>query len=149
MDRLQGYLFKFVSIRPRSLKEIHDWFARKKVDEEIRTQLLTKLKKLGFVDDTAFAKWWVEQRSTFRHKSSREIAFELAKKGVDKKVTQEAIKEVGVDDFEMAKKLMVKLSSRWKGLPKELATKKKVALLSRRGFPWEVARRVLGLEGEV
>ena len=59
-------LLRFAALRPRSKKEVYDWFYRKKVHESMQGKLVEKLEKMGFLDDEEFAKWWVGQRVSFR-----------------------------------------------------------------------------------
>jgi regulatory protein len=74
-------LLRFAMVRPRSEKEVTDYFRRKKVHESMHQKLLEKLKHLELIDDLKFAKWWVDQRANFKPKTKRILKIELTKKG--------------------------------------------------------------------
>src|SRR4030066_1398794 len=65
-QKTYDYLLKFAMLRPRTEKEIKDWFRRKKTPESLHQDLFSKLKGLDLIDDEKFAMWWVEQRLEFR-----------------------------------------------------------------------------------
>ena len=79
-------VLKFFSFRPRSEKELKDWFKRKQVGEETQEMILQKMKQLGYLNDEEFAQWWIEQRTTFRPAGTRLLAMELRQKGVSKEI---------------------------------------------------------------
>src|SRR4030042_2523623 len=72
-QKTYDYLLKFAMLRPRSEKEIKDWFRRKKTPERLYEDLFSKLKELDLIDDEKFAMWWVEQRLAFRNKFKRDL----------------------------------------------------------------------------
>ena len=78
-EKIYARAVNFSTIRPRSEREIRDWFKRKKVIEEVVEVVFNRLKNLDLVNDLNFAKWWIEQRQTFRPKSKRFIAPPVSK----------------------------------------------------------------------
>ena len=64
-------LLRFAMVRPRSEREITDYFRRKKVHDSLHKKLLEKLKHLDLIDDAKFAKWWIDQRANFKPKPKR------------------------------------------------------------------------------
>lgn len=62
-------LLRFVTLRPRSEKEINDWLKKYKVHKSLKRGLFNRLKRLDLVDDKKFARWWVGQRLQFKFKS--------------------------------------------------------------------------------
>ncbi|MGD8744262.1 MAG: hypothetical protein PVJ52_01540, partial [Candidatus Woesebacteria bacterium] len=71
-QKMLDKLLKFVSLRPRSEKEIERWFKKHRVHHSLREELFNRLKKLDLVDDEKFARWWIDQRLQFKPKSSWE-----------------------------------------------------------------------------
>ena len=51
--------------------------------------VINKLKEQKFLDDTAFAQFWKENRETFRPRSQRLTRLELRKKGVADEIIKE------------------------------------------------------------
>ena len=131
-------LFRFVAVRPRSEKEIRDWFRRRKIPEDLHLSLFDRLKSLDLLDDRKFAAWWVEQRIQFRSKSKKEIEYELRNKGIDKEIITEALAGSGIDELKSAKKLLERYASRTR--------QQKIDYLARKGFAWEVIDRLVSKE---
>lgn len=128
-------LLNFAMLRPRSEKEITDWFYRKKVSPDLYQKLLEKLSKFDLVNDKKFAEWWVKQRIDFKQKSKKELRYELLQKGINSKIIDEVLKNADIDEFELAKKLAQKKS--------RLTDDKLKAYLLRKGFSWEIVRKIL------
>jgi regulatory protein len=138
-----GKLLKFTTLRPRSKREVSGWLRRKKVHETIHKDLFNRLKRLDLIDDKKFARWWVEQRLTFRPRGTRALRSELYQKGIDRKIIDMVLKETDVDEVEIAKKLLNKKMYRFKKLKKLEAKKKMSEFLARKGFSWNVINAVL------
>src|SRR3989304_1649696 len=84
-------LLRFATLRPRSEKEVKDYFRRKKVHESLHEELANRLNRLELIDNEKFAKWWVEQRQNFKPKPKRIQNQELRIKGVDKEIIEEVL----------------------------------------------------------
>lgn len=136
-------LLRFVTLRPRSEKEILGWFKRKKVHESLQKELFNRLSHLDLADDVKFARWWVEQRLQFKFKSKREIVQELKNKGIGKDVISQILSESGIDEKNIAKQLLEKKAYRWRNLGKREARRKMSEYLGRKGFGWGIIEKVL------
>lgn len=135
---------EFAMRRPRSQKEIKLWFKRKKVEEAVQGVALNKLMSLGLVNDLEFARWWIEQRNTFRPKPERILKYELRMKGVKDEIIEEALEESeGLDELEVARKVMAGKIERYQKLPYEEGKKKLSNFLAMRGFSWEVIHQIV------
>lgn len=139
-------LLKFTTLRPRSEKEIQDWFGRKKVHESLRRELFNRLKRLDLVNDKKFARWWIDQRLNFRPKAKRILAQELKIKGIDKDTISEVLGEVKIDEVKIAKELLAKKAYKWKGLEPRLAGQKMSQYLVQKGFDWEIINKLIAKE---
>ena len=136
-------LLRFTTLRPRSEKEINYWLKRKKVHESLQKDLFNKLKRLDLIDDKKFAEWWIGQRIQFKSKSKRELISELRIKGIDKNTIEDVLYEVGIDEAKNAKKLIQKNKYKWKRYDKRTARKKMGEYLARKGFAWEIIKKVV------
>lgn len=139
-------LLKFATLRPRSKKEIKDYFRRKKIHESLQAGLFLRLKKLKLLNDFDFARWWVGQRIEFKSKSKREIERELRTKGISRELIQEVWKEVPINEEKEARELLAKKSYKWRGLSFREAKLKKSQYLAGKGFDWEVIEKIVGGE---
>ncbi|MDZ4719172.1 MAG: RecX family transcriptional regulator [Roseiflexaceae bacterium] len=69
--------------RPRSVAEIRERLQRKGFDQDLAEAAITRLADLGLLDDTAFARFWVEGRRNGRPRGPGALRDELRRKGVD------------------------------------------------------------------
>ncbi|MGA2910332.1 MAG: RecX family transcriptional regulator [Candidatus Microgenomates bacterium] len=136
-------LFRFAMVRPRSEKEIKDYFRRKKVHESMHENLFEKLRHFELLDDAKFAKWWVDQRANFKPKPKRILIQELRIKGIDKGIIDEVLGEEVVDEEKMARDLLEKKAYKWKGLEPRLRRQKISQYLAGKGFGWNVIEKVV------
>lgn len=155
MDDYEKYLnlaVRFLSYRPRSEKEMKDYFKKKNAPVEITDQVMAFLKEKKFVNDEEFAKLWVSQRKTLRVKSKHMIKMELLQKGIDAEIIEQVLagdeEEEGVNDVEQARKLVRNRLQRYKGLTRQELYQKLGGFLGRRGFGWEAIKKSIDLELE-
>jgi len=141
-QKTYDYLLKFAMLRPRSEKEIKDWFRRKKTPESLHQDLFSKLKGLDLIDDEKFAMWWVEQRLEFRNKSKRDLEYELRMKGIKKDIIDNVLSKIEINEEEIAKDLLRKKLYRWKLLPDTEKKRKISEFLARKGFGWDIIKKV-------
>lgn len=136
---------KFFSYRPRSEKELQDWFARKQVGQETQKMVVEKLQSLGYLNDEEFAKWWIEQRSTFRPAGKRLLRMELLKKGIPKDLMAQLFDDSVFEETEidLARRIIQKKLKSMKSLPDLELKQKLYGFLARRGFDWEIIKKVV------
>ena len=154
-EKVYNSALRFLSYRPRSEKEIRDKFRRKKAESSIIEKVVVKLKEQKFINDEEFAKWWIEQRTSFRPRSLRLIKLELRQKGITDEVVESGIRnqELGIEsDLERAKKLVEIRIKRFRnpstplragkfGMTREEMYQKLGSYLARRGFDWETIKQ--------
>lgn len=147
-DTIVQKTLRFLSYRPRSRKELYEYFNRKitHVPQSVQDDIVSQLEDYGYVDDVAFADWWVQQRRTLGKKLGEyRIIQELRQKGIKEEIiaqcmgdSQDQYSEYGLAQ-EAAEKIM--RSIRTDDLYK---TKQKcIQALVRRGFSWDIARQVV------
>lgn len=136
-------LINFCMLRPRSYFEVFNWMKRKKVHESMNEKLIKRLEKLELLDDEKFAKWWIDQRLTFKNKSIRALKFELAKKGVGKNIIDSLINQTDIDEVKLAQNLLEKKAYRWSRLEADERNRKMTEFLMRNGFSWEIIKEAL------
>jgi len=135
-------LLSFAMLRPRSEREIETWFSRKRVHASMQKKLERKLRKYDLIGDRKFAKWWVGQRLQFKFKSRRELEYELRKKGIGSNLIKEVMDTINPSDEKTAKELLMKNMRKWEKLPEDEKRKKMWGYLGRKGFGWEVVKKV-------
>lgn len=137
-------VLKFISYRPRSEREISDYFKKNQVGEYVKKPVIEKLKKYGYVDDGAFVDWWIKQRQEFRPRSKRVLMLELLKKGIDKNLIQEKLSEIEESSEEQTcLRLAEKRKSYFKNLSSREAKIKLSQYLMRKGYGWDIVKTVV------
>lgn len=128
LDQLTG--------RARSRKELSDKLASRNVPRDVATAVLDRFEEVGLVDDDAFARAWVSQRQQGKGLSRRVLAQELRRKGVDDDVAKEALDEIDpADEAAAARDLVRKKMRSMRGLEDQVATRRLVGMLARKGYP--------------
>lgn len=118
---------------------------------DVVERALARLRTLGLVDDLAFARRWIEERSVRVGRGIEALVAELEAKGVDRDVAEQAVSEVGLDESARAREWAARLMPKIVDRPlREQGPRLRVMLL-RRGFSEEAAsegaRAVLPPEG--
>jgi regulatory protein len=96
---------RFLEARPRSVTEVRRRLGRAGYNPELIEGAIVRLGELGFLDDEAFGRAWVESRDRARPRGEIALRRELALKGVDRTIVNELLEErraavgaVGSDD---------------------------------------------------
>jgi regulatory protein len=137
----------FLSFRPRSRREIEDYFRRRKLEPEVGTVVVERLERIGVLDDREFARFWVENRQTFRPRGTRALKAELRQKGVESEIIDETLADLG-DEEETAFVAGMKKARSYSTADEREFFRKMLGFLQRRGFPYGPAaaasRRIYG-----
>lgn len=150
-ERLIGASIRFVSFRPRSSKEMRDFIARKLKNSHttaplVIEEVIARLTDLGYVDDPAFAAWWVTQRTGRKSKGAKAIRIELTGKGIAPEVADGVINEIMKEERSeqvLAKVAALKKYGVWSRLPQAEQKHKLAQYLLRRGFASEIVWSVV------
>ena len=81
----------FISYRPRSEPELRERLRRRNFPAESIDAVVARMKEQGLVDDTAFARFWTENRDSFSPRSQWLTGMELRRKGVSEEIIQQAV----------------------------------------------------------
>lgn len=128
---------RLVSYRPRSEKELRDRLAKRYKDASLVDGVVSRLKELRLVDDSAFAASWVDNRDRNVPRSGRVLAAELRLKGVARETAATAVETI--DEGDAAYRAASKKAAVLGGKPFEEFRRKVGDLLLRRGFSYETA----------
>jgi len=132
---------RFLANRPRSEVEIRRNLTKKSFDPEVVEAAVSRLSQMGYVDDTAFAQYWIENRDTFKPRGPMALRYELRQKGVADRVIDSVLETVDV--FDAAMRAASGRANRFKGLDRRSFEQKVGSFLQRRGFTFETSRNVI------
>jgi regulatory protein len=135
---------RFLGHRPRSQAEVRRHLSQASVDEAIIEKVISRLIEHGYLDDTEFARYWVENREQFRPKGAHALRQELRSKGLDNETIESAVEGLDETDsaYEAARPRALRLVTVAQTDPREFRRKLGDFLL-RRGFGYEVTREVV------
>jgi regulatory protein len=131
---------RFLSYRPRSRAEVERYLHGKKVAGEVITDVVERLERANYLDDEAFARFWVENREQFKPRSRRALRHELRQKGVSDQIIAQVLNDL--NDEAVAWRAVEGRLSRWVGLTHDELRQKMMGYLSRRGFDYEIINSI-------
>lgn len=132
---------RLLAHRPRSQAEIQRQLQTKGYSQAVIDQVVARLTAVDLINDEQFARYWIEQRETFRPRGHLALRQELQQKGIAATIIEAAL--ATVDEVGAAEQLAEKKAHQLAGLP-EMEFKRKLSqYLQRRGFPYESIRTVV------
>jgi regulatory protein len=135
---------RYLAGRPHTVAEIHRHLRTKHFDQAAIDQAIDRLRAQRYVDDEAFARWWVEQRERFKPRGDRALKSELAQKGVSRDVVDVVLGERSPDaDLELAKRALSRPLTRWATLEPQERKRKIHTYLAARGFDYATIEEVM------
>lgn len=108
IDKGYDRVLNLISHRVRSEWEIQDYLKRKQYDESTIQAIVAKLQTRGYIDDTAFAKRWVENRRLLKPVSRRRLIQELKQKRVDAAIIEQILAADKGDEITVLKDLIAR-----------------------------------------
>lgn len=130
----------FISYRPRSSAEVRKNLREKGYEDPTIETICDWLVLVHLLDDDAFARYWVDQRESFKPRSHFALSQELRQKGVESDVIDRVLQEI--DEDASARKAADKRADRWLKLPEDEFRKKLGRYLQSRGFNYGIIRQV-------
>lgn len=143
MEKILQKVYRLLSWRDRSEKEIQDYLKRKTDNLEQLNKIINQLKEQGLIDDEKFAKEWVQSRR--RKYGLRRIKQELLQKGIDRETVESTMYQVLSikGEEEIAIEALEKKAKAWEKLEAVDFKKKAINFLMRKGFEYEVVKKVV------
>jgi len=140
---------KFLSYRMRSEKEVRDKLKKKEFANDLIDEVIKDLKRINLIDDSNFASAFVRDKISNKPQGKILLKQELWKKGIKEEIIVKVLKEYFEDEEEelnLAKNLLEKRKKRYENLDKNVAKRRMMSFLLRRGFSYEIIKQVLKIE---
>ena len=141
LSRCLNTAYRFLSYRPRSEAEMKERLHRRGFEDSKIEIIINKLKEQNLLDDTAFARFWKENRDTFRPRSQRLTQLELKKKGVADEIIKEVTDES--DDIQTAYRAALSKAKHLPNQDYEIFRRRLGDYLRRRGFGYAVINQTV------
>ena len=136
------YVYRLLSYRDRSEKEVREKLVRKGFEGKVVEDTLNYFKESRFIDDRRFAESLKRDAAENKFLSRIGTRDYMMKKGVPADIADELL--TPDDDYmDTAKKLVEKKLRHMKGLDDQTIKKRLWGLLSRRGFSYDIAYKIL------
>lgn len=132
----------FLSYRPRSSEEVRRNLVKKDILEPVVLIAMERLQNLGYLDDVAFARFWIENRDAFNPKAPRALRFELHQKGIGDEILAPLFEEI-LDIQESAYRVAKKQIRQYRGKTRQEFQHKLSGKLQRRGFDYGIIKDVI------
>jgi regulatory protein len=145
----KGAAIRFLSVRPRTEREIRDKLREKEFSDEEIAQTITALRNSSLLDDAAFARMYIRDALAGRTAGKMLLKRKLLLLGVDKSVVEEAIEETfaGVDvqaaALAQARQFIKKTQNLKKDEPPLKRRGRISSFLARKGYSWDTIEGVL------
>lgn len=134
-EKLFQAALRYLAIRPRSVKEMTGYLAKKSPDPAWIPRIIERLNRYRYLDDEAFARIFIENRVRNHPKSRFALSHELKQKGISARIIESQL--ASYDDFQMACKALSARIRHWRHLDPEVRKKKAFNYLRYRGFGYE------------
>jgi regulatory protein len=132
---------RLLAMSPRSEKELRDRLKKRGFRKAAVEAAVTRVTEMGYVNDAAYAKFFVEARQSSTPRSRRALAFELGRKGVDREVAAESVEEVS--DADAAYRAAQRRLRSFAKFDRVTFTRRLGAFLGSRGFGYGVTRATI------
>jgi regulatory protein len=130
---------RLLAAGPRSERDLRERLGRRRgYRHEAVDAAVQRMRELGYLNDAAFARFWVESRQAGTPRSRRALAFELGRKGVGRDELDAALE--GVSDAEAAYDAAQRRLRALQGADKQTFERRLGTFLNSRGFGYGVAR---------
>ena len=137
-------MLRQLALGPRSRHQLGVKLAEKDVPPSVADALLDRFEEVQLIDDAEFARMWVRTRTAAKALARSSIRRELADKGIDPELAEDALLQISDEDehdqaHEIVRRRMrgnVDLSDR---VVRDKETRRLVGVLARKGYSPGVA----------
>jgi regulatory protein len=129
---------RLLAVQPRSERDLRQRLRRRGLPREAVDAAVKRMTDLGYLDDAAFARFWVESRQAATPRSSRYLLYELSRRGVTREEAEAAVG--GVSDGEAAYEAARRRARGLAGLERQAFRERLLSFLAGRGFSYSTSR---------
>lgn len=123
----------YISFKQRTKKEVQDYLDKHEIDSEAIKKIITSLQADKWLDDHAYAEYYIKKNSYNGDKGPRILVQKLKEKGIPQTITQDLLEQEDFDVLlnKLAKKLIKKYQNK---LPHHALIEKISQTLYHKGF---------------
>ncbi|ONK10789.1 Regulatory protein RecX [Streptomyces sp. MP131-18] len=144
VEQARAICLRLLTGTPRTRGQLAAALRARDIPEPAVATVLSRFEEVGLIDDAAFAEAWVESRHHGRGLAGRALARELRARGVAADVIEEAVGQLDPEREEATARDLVERRLRaTRGVPRDRRMRRLAGMLARRGYPEEMALRVI------
>lgn len=137
----------YLKFRQRTEKEMRNYLLKKikkrHLAENLLDPLITELREQDLINDKNFVSWYVEQRSGTKQKSASLLTRELQRLGVSRELVDDYFSRAPLNEEQLATEALKRKWSRLREFDTRKRFEKAASFLMRRGFSFDVAKKVV------
>lgn len=134
---------RWLAVRPRSRVELERHLADKEVPLGVAARVVQRLVELEYLDDHAFARWWVDNRAARRPRGRQMLRRELSARGIEPEIIAAVTGDL--DEPNAAVELALTNARRYAAGDRAAFHRRLGSYLSRRGFAYDAIREALAV----
>jgi regulatory protein len=138
--------FRYLGRRQHSTSELRIKLKQKGYETELINEVLKDLKNKKYLDDTEFAKMFVEEKVKLKLWGDQKLRSELIKRGIKPDIISDVLLNTISDDDKVNNLMTVALKKydtlRNRKLGKDVIKKKLITFLNSRGYNYDVIKEV-------
>jgi regulatory protein len=145
LKRAKNTAYRYLTIRPRSRKELAGKLQDKEFSDDIIIAVLEHVTRLGYLDDGKFAAQWAANRIRSRGFGRRRLEQELRIKGISSDIIKETLTTLleEAPEADTARKEAEKKLRTLSRFEPEVRHRRLAGFLERKGFSSEIIRTIL------
>lgn len=134
-------------LKTLSIKKKGSWFVDIRDDQlqRIFDEVISKLKEYGYLDDEEFASQFISSRIKNKPRGKGVLVSELMSKGVNKDLAERKVDELVEDEYDVLRRVYEK---KYQGDKITIRDNKKIDFLKRKGFDWDLIKRLIEDESQ-
>ena len=147
--RARGIAINYLSYKPRTRRELETRLKRFAGDSQVVDSLIAEFSRSGLINDLNYANAFISSRYRVKGHGPSRLRSDLIRKGVARDTIDEALQQLGEDDFEQrAEELLRRQWHKYRKLTDNRVRKRRaVAFLQRSGYPVSLALEVFNSVG--
>jgi regulatory protein len=145
LKRAKNTAYRYLTIRPRSRKELADQLQDKEFTNLMIAAVLEHVTRLGYLDDEKFAAQWAASRVRSRGFGRRRLEQELRIKGISRDIIKETLDTLFEEapEAETARKEAEKKNKTLTRFEPDVRRRRLAGFLERKGFSSEIILTIL------
>lgn len=133
-----------LSHSPKTRLQLRNVLQRRNVPAAAAEAALDRISELGYIDDVAFARSWVEARHFGKGLAERVVQRELHQRGISSEICEQVLSVIDSDTERVAASALVAKRLRsLSGVEPAAKTRRLVSMLGRKGYSGGMAYQVV------